>query len=65
VVTVRRDSIEVTCDGTSVLSWNGDSRRLIPSVGWNVRDKDKIFLATSSAIEFHKITLTPLALGRH
>ncbi len=63
VVTVRRDSLEVTCDGVPVMDWKGDPRRLIPVMGWGVRDKDKIFLATSSAVKFHKITLTPLSAG--
>ncbi len=63
VVTVRRDAIDVTCDGTPVMDWKGDPKRFIPLVGWRVRDPDKIFLATSSAVTFHEITMTPLAAG--
>jgi hypothetical protein len=63
VVTVHRDAIEMTCDGTPIVNWKGDPKTLIPFVGWNIRDPDKLFLATSSEVKFNKIVMTPLPAG--
>jgi serine/threonine protein kinase/WD40 repeat protein len=59
-VTVGRDSINLTCDGSNVLDWNGDPKRFIPYKRWNIPDSDKLFLCSGSAVKFHEITLTPL-----
>ncbi len=62
-VTVRRGAIDVTCDGTRVMDWKGETKRLIPYQRWAVRDTDKIFLGSDSEVKFQKITLTPLGAG--
>ncbi len=59
-LTVRRDAIDLTCDGSRVLDWKGDPTRLIPLLRWKVPDPRLLFLATASAVRFRKITLTPL-----
>ncbi len=60
-VTVGRNSINLACDGSNVLDWNGDPKRFIPYSRWKIPDSDKLFLCSGSAVKFHEITLTPLA----
>jgi serine/threonine protein kinase len=60
-VTVGRNSINLTCDGSNVLDWNGDPKRFIPYSRWKIPDSDKLFFCSGSAVKFHEITLTPLA----
>ncbi len=59
-VTVGRNSINLTCDGASVLEWNGDPTRFIPYSRWKIPDSDKLFLCSGSLVKFHQMTLTPL-----
>ena len=59
-VTVGRNSINLTCDGASVLEWNGDPTRFIPYSRWKIPDSDKLFLCSGSTVKFHQMTLTPL-----
>ena len=59
-LTVRPDSIELTCDGSSVLQWKGDPKRFIPYSRWRIPDRDKLFLCSGTAVKFHEMTLTPL-----
>jgi eukaryotic-like serine/threonine-protein kinase len=60
-VTVGRNSINLTCDGSNMLDWNGDPKRFIPYSRWKIPDSDKLFFCSGSAVKFHEITLTPLA----
>ena len=59
-LTVRRGSIKLTCDGSTVVDWSGDPRRLIRSIGWQIPDRKSLFLASSSSVLFREMTLTPL-----
>jgi eukaryotic-like serine/threonine-protein kinase len=59
-VTVRRNSINLTCDGSIVVDWSGDPKRLIRIRQWHIPDPKALFLASSSSILFHEMTLTPL-----
>ncbi len=59
-LTVRPDSIDLTCDGSSVLQWKGDPKRFIPYSRWRIPDRDKLFLCSGTAVKFHEMTLTPL-----
>ncbi len=60
VLTVRRGSINLACDGTNVVSWKGDPKRFIRYLRWHIPDSKALFLATTSPVKFHKMTLTPL-----
>jgi hypothetical protein len=60
-LTVGRNSINLACNGLSVLDWSGDPKRFIPYSYWKIPDTDKLFLCSGSAIKFHEMTLTPLA----
>jgi len=59
-LTVRRGSINLTCDGSRVVAWSGDPKRLIGFFRWHIPDPKLLFLASSSSILFRKMTLTPL-----
>jgi hypothetical protein len=64
-LTVRRERINLSCDGTEVFDWSGDPRRLIRSLYWGIPDPKKPFLITFSPILIRKMILTPLpAAGR-
>jgi len=63
-VTVRPDSIRLTCDGTSVVDWNGDPKGLIPQEHWNWIDSNSLFLSSYGSIRIHEMTLTPLPAAR-
>ena len=60
VLIVRHGSINLTCDGTNVVSWKGDPKRFIRYLRWRIPDPKALFLATTSPVKFHKMTLTPL-----
>jgi len=60
-VTVRPTSIHMTCDGTTVVDWTGDPKRLIPHVHWNAIGSKSLFLSSSTSVRIHEMTLTPLA----
>jgi WD40 repeat protein len=63
-VTVRPESIRLTCDGSWVFDWNGDPRGLIPHVQWRRFGSKSLFLSTNSAVLIHEMTLIPLAAAR-
>jgi len=60
VATVQRGSIKLTCDGTRLVSWKGDPKRFVRYLRWHIPDPKALFLATTSPVKFHKMTLTPL-----
>ena len=59
-LTVRGSAINLTCNGSSVVNWSGDPRRLIRLVLWRVPDRKSLFLCSGSSIRFRKMILTPL-----
>jgi serine/threonine protein kinase len=59
-VTVGLRSINLTCDGSIVVNWRGDPKRLVPFARWHIPDRRSLFLASGSSIVFRKLTLTPL-----
>ena len=62
-LTVRSTSIRLTCDGSSVVEWDGDPKRLIRNLGWRTSDPKAMFLATTGSFLIREITLTPLPAG--
>ena len=59
-LTVRRNSIKLTCDGSDVLDWKGDPTRFVPYHRWRIPNRNTLFLTLGSVVKFHAITLTPL-----
>ncbi len=59
-LTVRGSSINLTCNGSSVVDWSGDPRRLIRLLLWHIPDRKSLFLCSGSSIRFRKMILTPL-----
>ena len=57
---VHRGSIELTCDANRVVSWSGDSKRIIRYRGSNVPDPVSIYLGTNSSVKFSNVFLTPV-----
>jgi hypothetical protein len=59
-LTVHRRSIKLTCEGSTIVDWRGDPRRLIRFVHWHVPDHRSLFLCSGSLLRFRKMVLTPL-----
>ena len=62
VCTVRKTSINVTCDGHELIAWQGDTTQLSLSDYWKTPSENALFLgAYDCRYRFHRVTLTPLS----
>jgi hypothetical protein len=62
VCTVRRTSVQVTCDGQPLLNWAGDPRQLsLDTRFWTGIPADKLFLGTwNTSFRISKLDIAPL-----
>jgi hypothetical protein len=58
-LTVGHGSIKLSCDGSRVMDWTGDPKRLIRSRVWHFPDSKELILGTSGSYLIREITLTP------
>jgi eukaryotic-like serine/threonine-protein kinase len=58
-LTVRLDSIKLICDGSVVMDWKGDPKRLIRSLTWHLPDSNELFLGTGCSYLIREMTLNP------
>jgi eukaryotic-like serine/threonine-protein kinase len=59
-LSVGRNSIKMSCDGSSVVDWTGDPKRLIRSLTWRVPDSKELLLGTAGgSYLIREITLIP------
>jgi hypothetical protein len=62
ICTVRRDSVTVTCDGRSVVEWEGRPDQLSLSDYWKTPSETALFLgAYNCRYRFHRVTITPIS----
>ncbi|HXT60941.1 MAG TPA: hypothetical protein VN699_20040 [Pirellulales bacterium] len=61
VYTARRDGVEVTLDGRTVIDWHGDPNRLSMIEDWKIPDPARLSLNTFKTVcRISKIELAPL-----
>jgi WD40 repeat protein/formylglycine-generating enzyme required for sulfatase activity len=60
VYTVRKDGIEVTCDGNSIINWKGDPGRLLTHPVDHARNPRALSLMTFSIFQISRLELIPL-----
>jgi hypothetical protein len=61
VYTVRRNGVEVTLDGRTVIDWHGDPKRLSMNEGWKIPDPARLSLNTFKTVcRISKIEMAPL-----
>jgi len=62
IVTVRKNSVTLSCDGRLLLEWEGDAESLSLSDYWKTPDDTALFLgAYDCRLKFHRVAVAPLA----
>lgn len=62
VCTVRKNHVVVTCDGRTVIDWQGEPERLSLGDYWQTPQDKVLFLgAYNCGYRFHRVTLRPLS----
>ncbi|MCA9056075.1 MAG: serine/threonine protein kinase, partial [Planctomycetaceae bacterium] len=61
-IQVRDKHVTATCDGTTLIDWTGDPKRLSVWSEFKVPKTDSLFFVSQAAFRVHKMTLTPRAV---